>query len=132
MTDTNALVDRIMSDLDGLKPLVRDLLTHALEALKPPVVTDFVKIGEHTRASEGKAFYLYTLGSDHPQGPHIDKVELKADEIAAVLTQWNAEATATLKQLHHASDCALHNSPAYGASPCDCGAEPATLKGSQP
>ena len=25
----------------------------------------------------------------------------------------------------HASDCALHNMPAYPAGPCDCGADPA-------
>ena len=104
MSDTNALVDRIMSDLEGLKPLVRDLLTHALSATqpvpKPPMVTDFIKIGEHARASDGKAFNVYAFSADLPQGPHLDKVELKPDEIAAVLTQWNAEAKATLKGSH--------------------------------
>lgn len=27
------------------------------------------------------------------------------------------------RKLQHASDCAVHNGPAYEAGPCDCGAE---------
>jgi len=27
------------------------------------------------------------------------------------------------KAIQHASDCAVHNGPAYEAGPCDCGAE---------
>lgn len=27
------------------------------------------------------------------------------------------------RKLVHASDCAVHNGPAYEAGPCDCGAE---------
>ena len=100
MSYKDAIIDRIMSDLEGLKPLVRDLLTHALAAptpvSQPPAATGFVKIGEHARASDGKAFNVYAFSADLPQGPYIDKVELKPDEIAAVLTQWNAEAMATL------------------------------------
>ena len=101
MSDTDFLIDRIMAALEAMKPLARDMLQQALAATtpipKPPEVTDFVKIGSHARASDGKMFNLYVLSSDPPHGPHIDKVELKPHEIAAVLTQWNAEAKATLK-----------------------------------
>ncbi len=36
--------------------------------------------------------------------------------------KWHFVTLAPADEIVHASDCALHNEPAYPAGPCDCGA----------
>ena len=95
----NDTVDRIMAAFDALRPIVRDVLTealsHAQPVPKPPTVADFIKVGSHT--TDGRSFNVYAIGSEIPKGPHIDKVELTQDEIAATVAKWNAEAKITVK-----------------------------------
>lgn len=58
--------------------------------------------------------YLHAL-ADTMNDPHARSI------LNAAAFGMGVELKGTLGPLH-ASDCALHNEPAYAAGPCDCGA----------
>lgn len=56
--------------------------------------------------------------------PLISTIDIEAEGLAFGALN-NAEDNSRVKNsdTRHASDCAMHNEPAFPAGPCDCGAQ---------